>query len=241
MGEDWIICDRAYIFVMGALWEVIIEEWVCIKRGGSFKCKVWQWRVILAKLRRSGALRRGERRRVGGPCGVTLRLAQRLSSTGARYISLSLPPLISGWEGGDEQHTAESPACASGKWRPPFIPLHLPLRMPFVLHVSVWKRQSTILTFLFFALVVIILLAHPFITPPVLDPPAQVLENPESAAAHHLLYFQSISEWRAEGLTSTMVAHTAGGGRMAKPTDMGSAPDPRAKASTPGPGRTALK
>lgn len=36
---------------------------------------------------------------MGGPCGVTLRLAQRLSSTGARYISLSLPPLISGERG----------------------------------------------------------------------------------------------------------------------------------------------
>lgn len=37
MGEDLIICGRAYIFVMGALWEVIIEEFSLCKARRVFQ------------------------------------------------------------------------------------------------------------------------------------------------------------------------------------------------------------
>lgn len=82
-------------------------------------------------------------------------------STDSTPRSLS-PSVISGWEGGDEQHTTENPACASGKWRPPFIPLHTVHAFCITcqcLEVPVRCPHPPI--FFFFIPLVIILLAHP--------------------------------------------------------------------------------
>ena len=74
---------------------------------------------------RTGERERREERRVGGPCGVTLRLAQCLFlSRDSTPLSLSL---CDQWVRGGRRaaaHSGENPACASGKRRPPFIPPH---------------------------------------------------------------------------------------------------------------------
>ena len=76
-------------------------------------------------LTHGGERERREERRVGGPCGVTVRSAQcPVQSRDSPPLSLSL---CAQWVRGARRaaaHSGENPACASGKRRPPFIPPH---------------------------------------------------------------------------------------------------------------------